>query len=623
MILSKQDLKAGISAYYPEAEIEKALKYYVSTQCQNIAPVLETDPDNPYIFVAKQPLIPFFTEKGFNTKTLEQNLYIVLAEAGMGKTTFMINLYFDYAKKIVETPYKLKFLPDFLSQEEIEAETEDEYPLPDTVRLIPLGFPQALEEVKKIPFEQRIKTILLLDAFDEDNQALADYKKRFCEILDTVKDFREVIITCRTQFFPPEEEDTDEVGKLQFEYENKEYSIHKIYVSAFDDKDIGKYLSKNYPWFSFLKRGRAEKIVRKSPNLMVRPMILSYIDDLMENRHQYNFTFQIYEEIISRWIEREVKRQHHTNREFYEQELYKFARAVAIDLFTNRKQRKGLFLETHELKPIAEQYGVKLSEIELKSRSLLTQNVKGHLKFAHKSILEYFIALEMFNNNGLLYSIHDPEEFELIDKLLIEMAYESCNRIDGTYKTFKVFEPQPFYNLKQKDMNEIRLVSLKSIKSSDLGILRGFKNLETLEIGGMQLNGKTLKEFLYENKLDLTQKDCSDISFLNELSHLKSLHLSNNQIRYMNPLRKLTNLEYLDLSNNQIDDIGALVNLENLKHLDLSNNRVINIYALGTMARLETLLLKNNHIVDITILKKLKHLKNVDLANNPTTAEMA
>jgi len=40
---------------------------------------------------------------------------------------------------------------------------------------------------------------------------------------------------------------------------------------------------------------------------------------------------------------------------------------------------------------------INLSEMDMKNRSLLNRNALGFYKFAHKSILEYFLILEYFN----------------------------------------------------------------------------------------------------------------------------------------------------------------------------------------------------------------------------------
>ncbi len=358
---------------------------------------------------------------------------------------------------------------------------------------------------------------------------------------------------------------------------------------------------------------KAEKIVRKSPSLMVRPMLLSHIDDLMKNKDRYIFTFQIYEELIKRWVEREVKRKS-KNKESYRYELNRFSRAVAIDMYKHRKERDGLIIHEDNIKPLAESWGISLGDIELKSRSMLTINVKNQYRFAHKSIMEYFIALEAFQNEEFLAELN-AEGFELIPKFLDDMYFEYSKLLDGFYKTRK--GDKNLYELKQKEMHEIDHVILTRIKREDVQALRGFRNLKTLEIGSLKFEGEILRDFLFLSKLDFSNMKLFDIQVLADIVHLQHLDLSNNSIVNLQPLKKLKSLKTLYLQNNKITDITILSELKKLETLDLSNNIVADIYPLMVLDKLKSLDLSNNQVGDISPLKNLKKLKKLSLNRNP------
>ena len=74
-------------------------------------------------------------------------------------------------------------------------------------------------------------TILLLDAFDEDLEAIKDHQKRLNQILSKVHKFREIVMTCRTQFFPSEKEEPDRTGYFTGG-ERGEYKFQKSYLSV-------------------------------------------------------------------------------------------------------------------------------------------------------------------------------------------------------------------------------------------------------------------------------------------------------------------------------------------------------------------------------------------------------
>ena len=150
--------------------------------------------------------------------------YLVLADSGMGKTTFMINLYLSYLEKVKD-----------------EADAFE-------IKLLYLGYPGVDEEIADLVREKRDKrTILLLDAFDEDAQAARDYKKRMDELVSLTKNFREVLITSRTQFFPNEEEIPGEIRVPKPGTDKPGFHRFRVmYLSPFDGADIASYLAKKY-----------------------------------------------------------------------------------------------------------------------------------------------------------------------------------------------------------------------------------------------------------------------------------------------------------------------------------------------------------------------------------------
>ena len=66
------------------------------------------------------------------------------------------------------------------------------------------------------------------------------------EIIEATRSFREVVLTCRTQYFPGQEDDPYEL-KIQRPDQNGYYILNKLYISPFDDEEIEHYLKKKYP----------------------------------------------------------------------------------------------------------------------------------------------------------------------------------------------------------------------------------------------------------------------------------------------------------------------------------------------------------------------------------------
>jgi hypothetical protein len=382
----KSRLAKDLHPYFDKSVTDKATQCFVTTKGQNIDPSKEHEPRETHAFATtKEKLIPFFMKKVFNEVGKERQYYLVLADSGMGKTTFMINLFMCYQNQFFGKKYDIK--------------------------LLPLGDYGVDEAIDKIGELQQLNTILLLDGLDDDSKAWNNHEKRLSDLMQKVRRFREVVITCRTQFFPSAEKEPYETGVQKYDTEGGgQYIFRKIYISPFDDNDIDRYLNKKFGRFAFLNRREkksARAIVKKSPNLMVRPMLLSYIDDLASQpdgstdgaQVKYTHTYEIYEVLIDKWIQREAKRVLADRRQEFIKSLYYFSNQVALQIYRNSKG--GLFIEPSDVVPLARSFEINLDEIELRGRSLLNRTIEGNCKFAHKSILEYFLAANAYHNRKI------------------------------------------------------------------------------------------------------------------------------------------------------------------------------------------------------------------------------
>lgn len=330
----------------------QSMKYYISTRVQNSDPCDKEYVDNNSSFA----LIPFFM-KAF--KSSESQYFIILADSGMGKTTFLLKLYFKYRRKIFKKYH---------------------------IILLSLSQKQTLEAIKKVRNKQ--KTILLLDSFDEDPYAMENYVNRLDEICNETEMFYKVVMTCRTQFFPDSKNEPKITGKMKFGVGKKNIEFEKYYILPFTDSEITIYLKKKYnKFFEKEKLERSLRLISNCPQLMVRPMLLSNIDDLvLDNKKEYNNAYEIYSQLVSKWIEREALKDNKL--------LYEFSEKIAEYMYNN----KTIYIEGKEVENFCKKYNIKLKGIEARSRSLLNRNANGAYKFAHKSILEYFLFEKAWNN---------------------------------------------------------------------------------------------------------------------------------------------------------------------------------------------------------------------------------
>lgn len=593
-LIQKKDelsLNKDLHPYFGKEEVRNATKFYIETRCQNVPPSIANEPRETFAFVTSQKLIPFFIEHAFTSrKNNDQRFYMILADSGMGKTTFMINLYLSYTKK------------NWLKKR-------------NKIKLYPLGHFNSFEEIKQIPEKEKEQTILLLDAFDEDSHAAENYQKRFSELLDEVWRFKEVVITCRTQFFPSQEEEPHRTGLLKMGGNKGEHVFHKLYLTPFNDSDVKKFIRKKFPFFQFNKRIKAFKIVERCPNLMIRPMLLNYIEKIIARqikikkfKIRFNFlpfnyltffkfdyefiiktyssidikkldkVYQIYKLLIQKWIEREARGMVEGKEEFMN-ELYSFSKQIAINMHEMRKERDGYLIFKDDMSEFAFKHNIKLEDLEMKSKSLLNRNADGFYKFSHKSILEYFLAREAIENKKFRDNLDktglDFMNFLLEEQLEEDWLFKNKNKIIGSFTTDYSYWDIDISRITKEDIFNLTELKIEKTYLPSLYFVSNFTNIKTLVIRESQLSSCQSVENLRELKyLDLSKNNLSDCEVIKKLANLETLILSYNQIKSGEPIAKLINLKLLYIHNNELTNCKFLKNLKNLNRLALIHNQI-------------------------------------------------
>lgn len=354
---------------FDEATINNATKFFIRPKCQNIDPAQEVELRHA-LSAAREDLIDKVDHFILHDESCKH--LIILADSGTGKTTFMLN-YFAYNNK------KWKNKVD--------------------ISIYPLGVQNADEWIDKI--EKKENKVLFLDALDEDTKAIPDHKKRIQELMNLSKQFRKVIITCRTQFFPKDEEVPVETGIIKIgpckAGESKCYYFKKIYISPFDDLEIRRYIYLIHPFIHFAKRKKCLKLALSIPNLAVRPMLLAHIPDIVEQNKLTDKTIDVYEAMIDAWFKREgawIKYQ----------DIQAISEILAIDMYINREVRKMERIPLSELESILNNVNISVPSWKISGRSLLNRDAFGNFKFAHRSIMEYFFVKGLVSANEKCYN---------------------------------------------------------------------------------------------------------------------------------------------------------------------------------------------------------------------------
>lgn len=346
-----------------QEKLKEASKYYIlpdwSENDQS-----HHDPDEAINYSRKKSLIKHI-EYSFKTGSSIKRI-VVLAGSGMGKTALLYNLYKRHINKYLSS-YKMI--------------------------LIELGTENSFKRILEI--EDPENTVLLLDALDENIEALLNYSETIENINKITQPFYRVVITCRMQFF----EHRNDVPKL-LSYSGGVASAGDVaskfseivYVAPLNDRQVSWFLIRKYILSindsSFSQYKKAKLLAKHVPDLIVRPMLLTYMDYILGRPEQHEYIYQIYESMIKGWLERRKSDELDPN---YDDAL-KFMYILAINLVKNYSTRKGYHISKNEAIELAHSYNITLEDWQITGRSLLSVDVNNHYKFSHLAFMEVLVA---------------------------------------------------------------------------------------------------------------------------------------------------------------------------------------------------------------------------------------
>jgi len=346
-------------------------KYFISTKFTTTPPNNLEDPIEVERTQSAKNLIDYFIENVLVEANTTTRFYCILAGAGMGKTTWTVNLVTSYIRH-----YKKSTCPF-------------------DIQLISMAHKNFADMVQQIVEKNR--TILILDALDENAEASTDIVVFMQKLDDLIHDFRFVILTSRTQFFPSEEDEPYKTSILKLSGDKGNFVYHKMYIAPFTQEDVATFLHKKYS--NRKKRKKAEAIVKRCASLATRPLLLSHLDDILESEQEYMSLYDIYTALIDAWIKREVRFfSGEVTPELCEQ-LYDFSINFAIQLYINREKSTNMRMKREQYERFIAEY--KYTNYNFSGRSLINRDAEGTLKFSHKTFYEYFLAKAKFINPDL------------------------------------------------------------------------------------------------------------------------------------------------------------------------------------------------------------------------------
>jgi hypothetical protein len=394
---------------FGEDEFEQAMAYYVWPKCQDTDPTLG---DDLVLSPSAKPLLATVDE--FLSSKTGDRYMILLADSGMGKTSFLLNYYVRHWRS---RRRRGRF---------------------DLV-VIPLGLDRADTAIEGIG--EKANTVIFLDALDEDARAIQDGAGRLAEIARMTQEFRRVVVTCRTHFFVSEASVPIETGVRRYGAVKaggrREREFKHFYLAPLDDRQIRMFARKVFPWRPGQRR-RILGMVRRIPQLTARPMILDHARELLAAKKQLENLHEVYEAIVEGWLQREKTQG--LVRDIAP--LRRFCEELALDLIKNRDSRGGERIPHQDLKPLADEFGVPLAAWQLRVRSLLNRDAMGNYKFAHRSIMEYLAVRRLLRSETSSEPYEEAHWTEMMRRFLASMASAEMTERGRTHFDVSILPPR-------------------------------------------------------------------------------------------------------------------------------------------------------------------------------------
>ncbi len=344
---------------YTKDEISESLSTYINPDCGQADPSHESD--FRHIADIREPI--FEALDRFLSHADRKRHILILADSGMGKTSFCINYY----------NYKRSHMDFFTAIISLSRPNSDKY----------------ISDIKNPS-----STVLILDALDEDAAALDGAEDRIADLLSKSADFKSVIITCRSQFFRDARSIPKDTGVSVITPRKRSaartYTLHHLYLMPFSDSQIDQYINKQFPIWNIRnikRRGLARELVKRVPELSGRPMLLELVPDLIRDESTSKELYDLYSYLVEGWLKREADW-------ISSEKLREVSKDLAVEIHTLSSKGLGDRITRNRLNEIALNVDSAISKWEhLSTRSLLNRDNDGLIKFAHRSVMEYFFVL--------------------------------------------------------------------------------------------------------------------------------------------------------------------------------------------------------------------------------------
>ena len=176
---------------------------------------------------------------------------------------------------------------------------------------------------------------------------------------------------------------------------------------------------------------------------------------------------------------------------------------------------------------------------------------------------------------------------------------EWWNALDATWKSL-LLNQIGSHSYEPTALELQQILNLKSINIEQENVV------QTLE---------PLKNFVWLEKVSITNQGIRDIKPLADKVHLTELLLQNNPITDLSPLESDTLISIINIENTQVSDLSKLEKLKHLRILNAGGTNVKSLKPLAKSIELEELLVNNTNVKNISPIENLPSLKLLKIYN--------
>ncbi|XOF34009.1 MAG: SUMF1/EgtB/PvdO family nonheme iron enzyme [Candidatus Electrothrix sp. YB6] len=259
-----------------------------------------------------------------------------------------------------------------------------------------------LEHMEAI--ENKAETVLLLDGLNEDRLARNRPLERLLTILHAGEDFRRVILTCRSHFFPPLEADSS--GRLRIGGLSG-YNYPILYLAPFNASQIQEVthnrLSRNTNYFQsfgvWRQRTRAAQLLAGAEKLRMRPVLLQHVEILLDfDVQKGRDVYAVYEYLIRHWLNRQIRRLEEVECESVPVQDELFSAFVRLACWMEEQDRTEVAEKKLRELFCKDADSCWLEEFQPDNSSLLHRTSKQAFRFTHSTYREFLLAYALIHD---------------------------------------------------------------------------------------------------------------------------------------------------------------------------------------------------------------------------------